>query len=213
MEKDFLVQLAKKIYHLTVLFPKKEPLRYKIREMAIEILQKPDEQDFETLNSFFELAKDQNWVKLEDILAIQAEYANLSRETINPKQEKLFDPSIPQGRPENPKGDVAPAQEGRPLRLTSSEARGSLLSERQGKEKVKIESGFQPLIAKTLMERHEKIMAILKEKGKAQVWEMKQIFPQVSKRTIRRDFEFLFKQGAIDRMGEKNNTYYQVKIG
>jgi hypothetical protein len=29
MDKDFLVELAKKIYHLTVLFPKKEPLRYK----------------------------------------------------------------------------------------------------------------------------------------------------------------------------------------
>ncbi len=178
MEKDFLVQLAKKVYHLTILFPKKEPLRYKMRELAIEILQKPDEQDLETLNSFFEVTKDQNWVSPADILAIQQEYANLSRETVNPKQEKLFDSSLPQGQ-----------------------------------EKTKTESAFQPLTAKTLMERQEKILAILKEKGKAQVWEMKQIFPQVSKRTLRRDFEFLFKQGAIDRMGEKNNTYYQVKIG
>ncbi len=178
MEKDFLVQLAKKVYHLTILFPKKEPLRYKMRELAIEILQKPDEQDLEALNSFFEVAKDQNWVSPSDILAIQLEYANLSREIVNPKQAKLFDSSIP-----------------------------------QDKEKTKTESAFQPLTAKTLVERQEKILAILKEKGKAQVWEMKQIFPQISKRTLRRDFEFLFKQGAIDRMGEKNNTYYQVKIG
>jgi predicted HTH transcriptional regulator len=168
--------------------------------MAIEILQKPDEQDFETLNSFFELAKDQNWVKLEDILAIQAEYANLSRETINPKQEKLFD--IVRNKPA--RNAFGSPENATSLRVGIADAGG---------EKVKVESGFQPLIAKTLMERHEKIMAILKEKGKAQVWEMKQIFPQVSKRTIRRDFEFLFKQGAIDRMGEKNNTYYQVKIG
>ncbi|MFH1894657.1 MAG: DeoR family transcriptional regulator [Patescibacteria group bacterium] len=174
MDKDFLVQLAKKIYHLTVLFPKKEPLRYKMRELAIEILQKSDEQDFETLNNFFEVAKDQNWVKPDDILAMQLEYANLNRETLNPKQEKLFGAS-------------------------------------QGK--AKIESKFQPLTAKTLAERHKKILAILKEKGKAQVWEMKQVFPQISKRTLRRDFEFLFKQGAIDRIGEKNNTYYQVKTG
>ena len=189
MDKDFLVQLAKKVYQLTILFPKKEPLRYKMREAAIEILQKTDEQDFEALNNFFEVAKDQNWVKPDDILAIQAEYANLGRETVNPKQEKLF--------------GATPAQEGR----------GSLLSERQGKEKTKIEAKFQPLTAKTLVERQEKIMTILKEKGRAQVWEMKQIFPQVSKRTLRRDFEFLFKQGAVDRIGEKNNTYYQVKIG
>ena len=176
MEKDFLVQLAKKIYHLTILFPKKEPLRYKMRELAIEILQKPDEQDFETMNSFFEVAKAQNWVRPDDILAIQIEYANLSRETVNPKQEKLFEII-------------------------------------QNKEKAKIESKFQPLGAKTLIERQEKILAILKEKGRAQVWEMKQIFPQVSKRTLRRDFEFLFKQGVVNRIGEKNNTYYQVKIG
>jgi hypothetical protein len=186
MDKDFLVQLAKKIYHLTVLFPKKEPLRYKIRELAIEILQKPDEQDFEALNSFLEVAKNQNWVKAEDILAIQAEYANLGRATVNPKQEKLFDPA---------------------------QAFGSEAQAQRGKEKARIEAKFQPLTAKTLVERHEKILAILKEKGRAQVWEMKQIFPQISKRTLRRDFEFLFKQGAIDRIGEKNNTYYQVKIG
>ncbi len=167
MDKDFLVQLAKKIYRLTILFPKKEPLRYKMREAAIEILHKPDEQDLDALNSFLEVAKDQNWVKPDDILAIQLEYANLGREIIKPKPE----------------------------------------------EKVRIESKFQPLTAKTLMERHEKILAILKEKGRAQVWEMKQIFPQISKRTLRRDFESLFKQGAIDRIGEKNNTYYQVKIG
>ncbi|MFH1401739.1 MAG: DeoR family transcriptional regulator [Parcubacteria group bacterium] len=189
MDKDFLVQLAKKIYHLTVLFPKKEPLRYKMRELAIEILQKPDEQDFETLNNFFEVARDQNWVKSDDILAIQKEYANLSGEIIEPKQkEKLFDPSTFQGHSESLKGDAV-------------------------QDKTKIESKARPLIAKTLIERHEKILAILKERGKAQVWEMKQVFPQISKRTLRRDFEFLFKQGVIDRMGEKNNTYYQVKIG
>jgi len=179
MDRDFLVQLAKKVYHLTVLFPKKEPLRYKIREVAIEILHKLDEQDLEALNGFFEVAKDQNWVKADDILAIQLEYANLSREIVNPKQEKLF--------------KAAPGQEGQSI--------------------PKTESQFQPLTAKTLMERHEKILAILKEKGRAQVWEMKQVFPQVSKRTLRRDFEFLFKQGVIDRMGERNNTYYQVKVG
>jgi hypothetical protein len=186
MEKDFLVQLAKKIYHLTVLFPKKEPLRYKLRELAIEILQKPDERDFETLNSFLEVAKDQNWVRPDDILAIQLDYANLGR-AIKPV-EKIFNPSSSPVFPENSKDATC-------------------------QEKAKIESKYQPLTAKTLTERHDKILAILKEKGRAQVWEMKQAFPQISKRTLRRDFEFLFKQGAINRIGEKNNTYYQVKIG
>jgi hypothetical protein len=174
MEKDFLVQLAKNVYQLTLLFPKKEPLRYKIRELAIEILQKPDQQDFEVLNSFFEVAKAQNWVPLVDILAIQENYAKLAGELVKSEEKEIFLPKP---------------------------------------EEKKIEAKFQPLTAKTLIERQEKIMAILKEKGRAQVWEMKQIFPQVSKRTLRRDFEFLLKQGVVSRIGEKNNTFYQVKVG
>jgi DeoR/GlpR family transcriptional regulator of sugar metabolism len=62
-----------------------------------------------------------------------------------------------------------------------------------------------------LADRQEKILNLLKEKGRAQVWELKQIFPQTSKRTIRRDCECLLKEGMIQRMGERNNTFYQVK--
>ena len=62
-------------------------------------------------------------------------------------------------------------------------------------------------------ERQEKILAVLKEKEKAQVWQIKQIFPQVSKRTLRRDFENLFKRGIIERIGERNETFYQLKEG
>jgi predicted HTH transcriptional regulator len=59
--------------------------------------------------------------------------------------------------------------------------------------------------------RQEKILEILKEKGKAQVWELKQIFPEVSKRTLRRDFEQMLNQDLIERMGERNETFYQIK--
>ncbi len=40
---------------------------------------------------------------------------------------------------------------------------------------------------------------------------MKQVFPEVSKRTLRRDFENLLKQGIIEKIGEKNDTFYQLK--
>jgi predicted HTH transcriptional regulator len=164
MDKEYIIELTKKLYRLTILFPKKEPLRYKIRDLATEILAKPDEQDFEILNSFFEVAVAQNWVNSADILAIKSEYDKLRREIISIRPEKK-----------------------------------------------KAESDLRPLFVKNLADRQEKILGILKEKGRAQVWEMKQIFPQVSKRTLRRDFEFLLKQGAIERFGEKNNTFYQVK--
>ena len=62
-----------------------------------------------------------------------------------------------------------------------------------------------------LGERCRKILEILKQKEKAQVWEFKKIFPEVTKRTLRRDFEFLLKQGLIERIGENNNIYYRIK--
>lgn len=165
MDKEHLIELTKKVYRLTILFPKKEPLRYKIRELAAEILTKPDEYDFLALNSLFEVAKFQNWVNAGEILAIQSEYDNLRRVSSQIKPEKK-----------------------------------------------RVEAEIQPLSAKNLAERQKRILTILKEKGRAQVWEIKEIFPGVSKRTLRRDFEFLLKQGEIERLGEKNNTFYQVKI-
>jgi len=38
MDRSFLIQLTNEIYRLTLLFPKKEPLRYKMRELADDIL-------------------------------------------------------------------------------------------------------------------------------------------------------------------------------
>ena len=166
MDRDFLIQLTNNLYLLTLLFPKKEPLRYKIREVADEILVKPTEKNLEILDSFFEIAKSQNWVKAFDVLAIQKEYDNLKGGLKKPSFVKTSE-----GK-ENPLVDVNPAQ---------------------------------------VPERQEKILAFLRENGRAQVWQVKQILPEVTKRTLRRDFDQMLKQGMVKRIGERNNTFYQLK--
>jgi len=60
-------------------------------------------------------------------------------------------------------------------------------------------------------ERKEKILSFLQENGQAQVWQVKQLLPEVSKRTLRRDFEDMLEQGLIERMGERNDTFYKIK--
>jgi len=161
MDSDYFIQLTANLYRLTLLFPKKEPLRYKMRELADDILAKPIEKDLEILDSFFEVAKAQNWVSSSNVLEIQQEYSKL--------------------------------KEG--LKL-SSEPSSEV-------ELRKVERGSG---------RQEKILKILKERGRAQVWEIQKIFPEVTKRTLRRDFEGLLNQGLIERIGERNETFYKLKV-
>jgi Fic family protein len=160
--KEKLIELTRRVYRLTQLFPKKEPLRYKIREIADEILanllretKNPTIKDWEILDSFFEIAKEQNWVSPREIFQIQQDYKNLFEE----------------------------------IHFESKEDRPSI------------------------NERQKKILEILKEKGKIQVGQVKEFFPNVSKRTLRRDFQSLMKKGIIERIGEKNKTFYQLKNG
>jgi len=169
MERDLLVQLTNVVYRLTLLFPKKEPLRYKIREVADDILAKSQEKDLENINSFFEVAKNQNWVSPDQILAIQKEYDNLRRAF---KEEKE-DPSVVR--------TVA-------LQEIKEDPQNSLI------------------------ERQEKILSFLRENGRVQVGQLVQVFPEVTKRTLRRDFEYMLGKGLVERIGERNDTFYQLKI-
>ncbi len=191
MDRDFLLKITNEFYRLTLLFPKKEPLRYKMRELTDDILaltlritnqyestNKSNNQhprlinsvleNLEVLDGFFELAKSQNWVKKEDILNLQQDYSKL-KEELKSKDKKTEDESLQ-------------------VLLKETEV-GSL----------------------SLASRQQMILALLKEKEKVQVGEVKRVFPQISKRTLRRDFRNLLKQGLIERLGERNDTFYQLK--
>lgn len=181
MDNDYLLQITNELYKLTLLFPKKEPLRYKMRELADEILAsfvssnsaafKNIPQKLDVLHSFFELAKNQNWVKIEEVSKLQGDYGKLI--------EIL-------------------GQEGA--------VRHAVLKPKE-KEEITEEAILK---SPSINERERRIMEFLREKGRAQVWELKEVFPDVSKRTLRRDFRSLLKQGMITRMGERNETFYQL---
>jgi len=204
MDRDFLIRLTNNLYHLTLLFPKKEPLRYKMRELADEILANfikinsysnpspkvPDTisqllEDLEVLDSFFAIAKEQNWVIPSKLFSIQREYSKIKEYAEGLNKEKLFRLSLSVSQPE--KGVVM-------------ERSRKDLNGRQ--QKI---LGYNPPAA-----RQGKILEYLKEKEKAQVGEFKEVFPGVTKRTLRRDFQQLLKDGRIERMGERNNTYYRI---
>lgn len=178
MEREELVQLTNEVYRLTLLFPQKEPLRYKIRACADEILADCLNNTFppslKVIRSFLEVAEKQKWVKPEWLLSCTQKYASLERE-------------LP----------AAAVAEG----LTAEE----------GQVQKPLDFSNPGSGVKNNDRRHERILEILREKGRSQVWELKKVFPGVSKRTLRRDFESLLAQGRVERIGDKNQTFYTLK--
>ncbi len=180
MNRDFLIKLTNELYQITLLFPKKDSLRYKMRDLGTDILaqlislskENPGvskssevklfsklENSLTVLISYFEVAKTQNWVSPKDILEIKNQYCKI--------KESLK------------------------------------VSEVQGKER-------SPAPKNVLKERQTKILEILKKKGKAQVQEFKKHFPYTSRRTLRRDLRDLLNQGRVERIGERSDTFYRI---
>ncbi len=214
MEKKYLVDITNNLYQMTLLFPKKEPLRYKMREVAGNILagvielkqlSNPGHSsksiisekynklfgDLEILDGFFEVAKNQDWVLLQNLLQIQQNYNKIGDE-IKKMQNELPKESLPEKKTFQMEV-VKPESQS----LVSMDKVGQALNDQPSSMKMS--------------ERKEKILNFLKENGKVQVWQAKQIFSEVTKRTLRRDFEDLLKKGLIERIGERNNTFYQIK--
>ncbi|MCP6718582.1 MAG: DeoR family transcriptional regulator [Patescibacteria group bacterium] len=214
MDKNRVIEAINELYRLTLLFPKKEPLRFKMREIADEILanfvtyfnSSPNTQNpetvksshslFEVLDSFFEVAKQQNWVKPIDVLNLQDEYRAIEQEikkevkqaeTINskepePQKQELEEPGVIQ----------MPA-----LQVEAVKIPEKIIDVEQSKAEVS--------------ERQKVILDILKQKEGVQVWEVKDSFPDISKRTLRRDFRKLLEDGLVEREGERNTTFYKLK--
>jgi len=104
MDKNTLLQLAKEIYQLTLLFPTKEPLRYRLREIADEIIAvfisqrnnylQDIQSQIEILDSFLDIAANQNWTAPARITALQQSYRDIARELSRLAMAKSVAPII-----------------------------------------------------------------------------------------------------------------------
>ena len=195
MDKKSLIRLTVELYQITILFPKKEPLRYKLRELADENLDdfiriekesnfstgSMDELDhlldgLEVMEGFFAVAKDQNWVVSDKLLPVWEEYNNIKESLGKVDEAKALKEDI-----ENKQAILQDAIIDSPNRATNG-----------------------------VNDRQQKILEAIKQRGKVQVGEFKTVFPTVTKRTLRRDFWHLTQMGEIEKMGERNDTYYQL---
>jgi len=192
MDKEYFTNLTSDLYRLTLLFPKKEPLKYKMRDLADNVLAglimllEGDEKKYEEfvyevkkniqpLDGFCEVAKKQNWVSEDDIADIQERYRAIREEMERFESEY--------------QREEAEMEEKREKSVTHPEA---------------------VFVSGELNSRQTKIVELLKDKVQVQVNEVQAIFPAITKRTLRRDFDSLTKKGVVKRMGKANMTFYKL---
>lgn len=210
MEKSHIIKLTVVLYKVTELFPEQEPLKFSLRKKANNILAgfvlcfgnnsviltKTDKQkllkrilkNIEVVQTFFSLAESQDWLRPENFLVLKREYNGVFQQV---QQALIAEKEII---------ERAPA-------TRAPEIKESI--KREAPVKRQQASASVPLAG--LKTRHKQIMKFVKSRGAAQVKDVKEILPEVTKRTLRRDFDFLLKSGLVERRGDKNTTEYLVK--
>ncbi len=194
MDKDYLIKLTLAVYRVTELFPVREPLKIDIRYRANQIL-------------------------ADSVLIFSKNPVNLAKEQKN----KIFEQIL--GNIEILQGYFKVAQAQKWLKqanflvlekeyakigqeISRKPPKKQNKSPEQSTETAEIAEDSPPLLGK---ERCGRILEVLRQKEKAQIWEFKKIFPQVTKRTLRRDFGFLLTRGLVERIGDGKWTFYKLK--
>jgi len=199
LSKNYLLQVTNELYRITLLFPKKEPLRYTMRQLSNDVLAnfvdlskeisvqekarviEDTNNKIEVLDGFFNVARAQNWVRPSDVLGLQGEYDEIKRGfasiSINKKKQEIVQVAVHVPVP---------------------------VIEKPYSEKPKPKEVI-------LSSRQEKILRILEGKDKTQVNDVKDYFPDTSKRTLRRDLKGLLDYDLIKRKGERNSTFYEIR--
>jgi len=192
VEKDYLIKLCLAVYKVTELFPEKESLKFFSRERANRVL--ADSILFFSKNPV-SLTKEQEKRFSEEILgnikvlqgyfevAENQNWVKKENFLVLKKEYDKIEKEINKGFSKKESSDIIKKEEV-PSQISLD----------------KIKKG-----------RYKKILEILGEKKEAQVRDLKEIFPQISKRTIRRDFDYLLRKGLVERVGDKNRTLYKLR--
>ncbi|MDD5738588.1 MAG: DeoR family transcriptional regulator [Candidatus Pacebacteria bacterium] len=194
-ERSHVIKLTMVLYKVSDFFPEKEPLKALIRKKADEVLAglillEKDSNlavqvlgDIEIIKAYIELAQNQDWLKSENFEVLKKEYCLINDKI---KEQIIFEKNTTSQEQEKKKFVSALPHSIK----TNNESEDSRVH---------------------LNERHKKIIGILKQGKLIQVKDLKDVFPNISKRTIRRDFEYLFENGLVERVGDNNNTEYKLK--
>jgi len=193
MEEKYL-KLTKAVYDSIEFLPEKEPLKNKIKETSLSVLGNLIFLSLSTYGnpvSFFSDNKESKEKKNQILVKTLSDISVLKNYLKIGKSQGWIDSFN--------------------FLILSKEY--DIIRERLEKDLQKKEEKIEKKEIKeeSFSDRQEKILDFLKEKEKAQVSNLKEVFPQVSKRTLRRDLDDLMKKEKIKREGEWNQVFYKIK--
>lgn len=190
MTKERLAKLVFITYKATADFFEKEPLRISIRQKALDVVSDYliKDKNREVVYRLFENL---------DALLLYLEVAKKEKKAEKMKQD-IYIPVLIK--------EYQQMQEEAQSLIKQDNATRILNPVSATKKKVISVPGQE-----FLKQRHKKIIAILKKQEFAQIKDFKEIMPEVTKRTLRRDVDELLSKKFIERKGSRNSTVYVLK--
>ena len=217
MTEENIIKLTNALYKVTDLFPKEEPLKFAIRKEALDVMffsnlikgkslsstQKEKEQyldkvlaKIELVKTYFNIAKDQEWVAERNFEVLEREYEVL-KDSLNLnviKEKELKKPLAVEIQKEEPVAVFA----------------NNVPSTKEEKKADVTKREVKHLNYEELSSVQLKVLEILQSQGQLKANQISENFPEMNPRTIRRELKGLKEMKIISSMGGGKMTVYKI---
>lgn len=225
MVKEDIFKLTSALYRVTALFPKKEPLKFALRNKALKVfsslsvsgqslnfLSESEKIDIlkrslfyiNELNLFFRLAKEQKWVDILNFEVLEKGYFEIKEALEKNLKEKTIVKKI-----------IAPKEKSEKQREKAAGKEKSFVfpknekhEEREDKE-IKV-SFFEDPSEMSALEKN--ILEKMKGKGKMKRSDIEGFFPHQSTRSLQRKLNTLKNKNLLEIAKVGRDTFYFQKI-
>lgn len=202
-------ELARAVYRLTDELPETEPLRIKLREVALDIAAGNSREvslSIQAMSRLLHVAEAQGFAREENFVFLDREYRKL--ENFERRGE-----SVESGRFELPvvnRGEPSPIN---PPTLNDAFQRGSTEFERERSDVPPLRNGeSNETKLKKLNARQKKIIQHFHYRQAFQLRDARALFEGYSQKTLRNDLRDLCLKGILSREGVGTTSFYRVAV-
>jgi len=209
MNADFFVRLIVATHKVVNILPREDPVRAQVQDSSNKLLvslillvqenpamsgQRPTVtaraiRETGKLVAYLNYAKRTAEINPENFVMLEREYSKVGEFL-----RKLHEKAIVVNQPVNQERVV-------PKRNISTRQIVPVIKSKENTSVLKGE----------LSSRQSRILELMRNKPKVQVWELQKVLPEVTKRTLRRDLDDLLQRSFIIRQGEWNEIFYQIR--